>query len=81
MYKTSESVLHQDNFKEMQKFGNHIAQLVHCCFDKKLPSKKGKPQLGREWTVIAAVIIEKYSDQANYIEGEVSIVIFSRHEK
>ena len=74
MYKRSDRVLNQDTNIEIQKFGNHIAKLVHSCFDSELPNKKGKPQLGREWTVIAAVVIENYSGKVNCIEGEVSIL-------
>ena len=63
MYKSSNQIL-GDKMEE-QEFGNFIANLVHKFFENELPNKKGKPQLGREWTVISAVIIENIANSTH----------------
>ena len=63
MYKTSNKVF-GDRIEE-QRFGNFTANLVHNFFENKLPNKKGKPQLGREWTVISAVVIENITNNTH----------------
>ena len=57
MYKSSTQIL-KENKEEVQDFGNYIASLAHNFFENQLPNNKGKPQAGKEWTVISAVIIE-----------------------
>lgn len=42
----------------MADFGSDIAGLVHEAFDKKVPSKKGFPQEGQEWTVLSGIVLE-----------------------
>ena len=61
MYKSS-CAIHLDE-KEAQKFGDYIGNLVHEFFENQLPNKKGKPQSGREWTIISAVIMESIIKQ------------------
>ena len=63
MYKSSNQVF-GDKIEE-QRFGNFTANLVHNFFENKLPNKKGKPQLGREWTVISAVVIENITNSTH----------------
>ena len=63
MYKSFNQVL-GDKIEE-PGFGNFIANLVHNFFENKLPNKKGKPQLGREWTVISAVVIENIANSTH----------------
>ena len=41
----------------MTEFGNRIGQLCHEYFEKFVPNK-GKPQAGKEWTVLSAIIQE-----------------------
>ena len=62
MYKCSDALLKNPDSKEGQPFGDQIAQFVHDYFARALPNKKGKPQIGREWTVLAAIVIEKQID-------------------
>ena len=61
MYKSSCAIQHDEN--EAQKFGDYIGKLVHELFENQLPNKKGKPQSGREWTIISAVIMESIIKQ------------------
>ena len=61
MYKSSCAIQHDE--KEAQKFGDYIGKLVHEFFENQLPNKKGKPQSGREWTIISAVIMESIIKQ------------------
>ena len=76
MYKPSEIILRKNDSAEIQEFGNYIAKLVHDCFDNKLPNKKGKPQHGREWTVLAGVVAEEKLEDPSHTNTEVGFLIF-----
>ena len=74
--KPSDILLKDIDTKKKHDFGNQIAKLVHDYFDSKLPNKKGKPQLGHEWTVLAAIVVEKVFDNQNEMKNEVSLRIY-----
>ena len=42
----------------MDQFQHRIATLSHETYEKKV-FKKGKPQKGKEWTLMAAILLEK----------------------
>ena len=43
---------------EMDQFHHRIATISHEVYEKIL-SKKGKPQKGKEWTLMAAILLER----------------------
>ena len=53
-------------------FGNEIGRFVHAYFDRKLPNNKGKPRFGSEWTILAAVVVEKELENTLDIRPDVS---------
>lgn len=73
MKKRSDILLKDIGSEGKHDFGNQIAELVHAHFDRKLPNIKGKPQLGREWTVLAAVVVENVLDISDK-ETDVSLI-------
>ena len=75
MYQCSDVLLGNPDIKERQHFGDQIAQFVHDYFSRKLPNHKGKPQLGHEWTVLAAIVIEKPSDKKHTDAAKVMLAI------
>ena len=75
MYQCSDVLLGNPDIKERQHFGDQIAQFVHDYFSRKLPNNKGKPQLGHEWTVLAAIVIEKPSDKKHTDAAKVMLAI------
>ena len=75
MYKSSCAIQHDE--KEAEKFGDYIGKLVHEFFENQLPNNKGKPQSGREWTIISAVIMEsiiKQQSTAKVLYGGCSVI-------
>lgn len=42
-------------WQEDKNFANKVAQL--CCEHFKKLNKKGKPQVGNEWTLLAAIVL------------------------
>lgn len=42
-------------WQEDERFANKVAQL--CCEHFKKLNKKGKPQVGHEWTLLAAIVL------------------------
>ena len=45
---------------------------MHAYFDRKLPTNKGKPRFGSEWTILAAVVVEKELENTLDIRPDVS---------
>ena len=76
MYECADVRVENSDTKERQRFGDQIAQFVHDYFSRKLPNNKGKPQLGREWTVLSAIVIEKPSDKKHTEVAKVKLGIY-----
>ena len=72
MNKRSDILLNDVDTQVKHDFGNQIAKLVHSYFGCKLPNRKGKPQLGHEWTVLAAVVVEKGMENSGDKKVDVS---------